>query len=160
MKFFETPLNKTDALMGCPLHWKSESLPSLKNKAFFQEMIPKKFQISKILSTIIICVSLIYETTLENTESLEPHDSPLMYWLMLPPPHHHTHTHKILERALPAFTTPVGNPILYGISIVWNLRKVWQNSEKFSTWGSILNTFQSIVAFYTIVGRGVLTPLF
>ena len=95
MKFFETPLNKTDALMGCPLHWKSESLPSLKNKAFFQEMIPKKFQISKILSTIIICVSLIYETTLENTEWLEPHDSPL-YWLMLPPPfppHHHTHTH-------------------------------------------------------------------
>ena len=49
------------------------------NKAFFQEMIPKKFQISKILSTIIICVSLIYETTLENTEWLEPHDSPLMY---------------------------------------------------------------------------------
>ena len=97
MKFFETPLNKTDALMGCPLHWKSESLPSLKNKAFFQEMIPKKFQISKILSTIIICVSLIYETTLENTESLEPHDSPLMYWLMPPPrsptPHHHIHTH-------------------------------------------------------------------
>ena len=76
------------------------------------------------------------------------------------PPPSHTYTHKILERALPAFTTPVGNPILYGISIVWNLRKVWQNSEKFSTWGSILNTFQSIVAFYTIVGRGVLTPLF
>ena len=93
MKFFETPLNKTDALMGCPLHWKSESLPSLKNKAFFQEMIPKKFQISKILSTIIICVSLIYETTLENTEWLEPHDSPLMYWLMLPPPPTIIHTH-------------------------------------------------------------------